>query len=362
MNDAPKKEVAKEKSGSDPYLNLEDIQEVRADNNASAIKPAIPQHAVSPLGKFIGAIIGVILVALIVFGIGLYSFQWSGNFVTGVLKILPYPLAMVESKPITYKQYTQDLEALQFYVAKQKEQAGEDAAVGIPTDEELRALVLDRLVENAELQALGDRLDLTVTDADIEQEYGRLFGTEGVGTQEDLEKNIKEFYNWTPEEFKVHVIKPYLLNQKVSTYFYDSDSLFADEKARAEDVLAQVKKGEKSFEDLAKEYSEDSSKDSGGSLGYFGRGVMVKEFEDVAFGLEKGEVSDIVKTEFGYHIIKLEDRTTTPPEDALTFGEEGEETISARHILIKTQTYEEWFAESKESLRVYRFITVDQLT
>lgn len=361
MNDSPKDDGEQKAESKDPYLSLEDIKEVRSDAHPVPTTPAIKQRSVSPLGKFIGAVLGVVLLALIVFGVGLYSFQWSGKYVTEVLKILPYPLAMVESKPIIYQQYRQDLEALQFYVAKQKEQAGDNAAVGIPSDTELRTLVLDRLVENAELEALSKRYDLTVADSDVETEYQRLYGTEGVGTQEELEKNIKEFYNWTPEEFKAHVIKPYLLNQKVSAYFYDSNDLFADEKARAEEVLALVKKGDKSFEDLAKEYSGDSSAQSGGSLGYFGRGVMVKAFEDVAFTLDVGAVSDIVKTEFGYHIIKLEDRTTAPPDDALTFGEEGEETISARHILIKTQTYEEWFVQEKESLRVYKLVTTEQL-
>jgi foldase protein PrsA len=72
-------------------------------------------------------------------------------------------------------------------------------------------------------------------------------------------------------------------------------------------VLAKLKAGEK-FEDLAKEYGTDGTKDNGGSLGTFGRGQMVKEFEDAAFALKPGEISDVVKTQFGYHIIKVTDK------------------------------------------------------
>ncbi len=71
----------------------------------------------------------------------------------------------------------------------------------------------------------------------------------------------------------------------------------------ANEVLDKLSKGE-SFGKLAEQYSIDGTRKQGGDLGYFGRGVMVKEFETAAFGLQKGQVSGIVKTQFGYHIIK----------------------------------------------------------
>jgi parvulin-like peptidyl-prolyl isomerase len=68
-------------------------------------------------------------------------------------------------------------------------------------------------------------------------------------------------------------------------------------------VLERIKKGEK-FSAIAKEISLCPSKKRGGDLGTFGRGQMVKEFENAAFALDKGQISGIVKTQFGYHIIK----------------------------------------------------------
>ena len=68
-------------------------------------------------------------------------------------------------------------------------------------------------------------------------------------------------------------------------------------------VLERLKKGEK-FANLAKAVSLCPSKKRGGDLGTFGRGQMVKEFENAAFALQKGEISPIIKTKFGYHIIR----------------------------------------------------------
>jgi len=74
-------------------------------------------------------------------------------------------------------------------------------------------------------------------------------------------------------------------------------------ESQAKEVLDKLAKGE-SFGKLAEQYSLDGSRKQGGDLGYFGHGVMVKEFEQASFALQKGQVSGIVKTQFCYHIIK----------------------------------------------------------
>ncbi len=87
----------------------------------------------------------------------------------------------------------------------------------------------------------------------------------------------------------------------------DSDPQKVEEaRKRAEEILARAKKGE-DFASLAKKYSEGPTAKQGGDLGYFTRGRMVREFEDAAFSLEPGELSSVVRTQFGFHIIKLED-------------------------------------------------------
>ncbi|MGN7939341.1 peptidylprolyl isomerase [Metabacillus sp. 22489] len=89
-----------------------------------------------------------------------------------------------------------------------------------------------------------------------------------------------------------------------------SHILVADEKT-AKEIADKLKSGEK-FEDLAKQYSTDpGSAQNGGDLGWFAKGSMVKEFEDTAFKLKEGEVSAPVKSDYGYHIIKVTKTVTT---------------------------------------------------
>lgn len=83
-----------------------------------------------------------------------------------------------------------------------------------------------------------------------------------------------------------------------------SHILVADEE-ECRKILDDIKSGKVSFEDAAKKYSTCPSKEAGGNLGDFARGQMVPEFEDAAFSMSEGEISEPVKTQFGYHIIKL---------------------------------------------------------
>jgi peptidyl-prolyl cis-trans isomerase C len=78
-------------------------------------------------------------------------------------------------------------------------------------------------------------------------------------------------------------------------------------KNDAAKILNRIRAGAR-FEDLAKKHSQCPSGKRGGDLGYFGKGQMVKPFEDVAFALNKGDISEPVQTQFGFHLIKVTDK------------------------------------------------------
>lgn len=109
------------------------------------------------------------------------------------------------------------------------------------------------------------------------------------------EEDLKKYYNENPEEAKNPV------DVRVAHILVKS-------REEADMIKNKIKSGAK-FEDMAKAYSIDhGSKVKGGDLGFFSKGMMVPEFEDAAFKLKKGEVSDLVQTRYGFHIIKLIDK------------------------------------------------------
>lgn len=114
-------------------------------------------------------------------------------------------------------------------------------------------------------------------------------------------------------------------------------------KAKAEELLAQVRKAPGSFAEIAKKESQDpGSAPSGGDLGFFGRGAMVKPFEDAVFSMKKGEISDVVETDFGFHIILLSD-IKTPRQPSF------EELRPSLEAELKQQQAQRKFAEVAEA-------------
>lgn len=120
------------------------------------------------------------------------------------------------------------------------------------------------------------------------------------------DQEIRTFYDTHPKSFKKsEQVRASHILIKVDS---QAEQSVKDEKrAKLQEVQKRLKVGE-DFAVLAKEFSECPSNIKGGDLGYFERGKMVKPFEDVAFKLKTGEVSDIVETPFGYHLIKVVDK------------------------------------------------------
>lgn len=163
-------------------------------------------------------------------------------------------------------------------------------------------------------QAFNDQLTKTgATRAQIENGIGQqiridLLVQESISLAEiDVsEEEISSFYKNNPDSFVApeEVRASHILFKTEET---DSDSVKSQKRLELAGLLGQIEKGD-DFAEVAKKHSDCPSKEKGGDLGYFERGAMVKPFEKVAFDLKPGELSDIVETRFGYHLIKVMDR------------------------------------------------------
>ena len=155
---------------------------------------------------------------------------------------------------------------------------------------------------------------LGITDEDIkkEQEIGiaiKNYKDNFFKNAEISNEEMKKYYDDNKNEFyKDEVKASHILIKTIDENNNElSDKKKEEAKKKAEDILKKIKSGEE-FAKLAKEYSEDGTASQGGDLGFFTKGEMVPEFEKAAWELKPGEVSDLVKTQYGYHIIKVTDK------------------------------------------------------
>lgn len=155
------------------------------------------------------------------------------------------------------------------------------------------------------------------------------------------DEEIKSWYDGHPERYKQAE------ERRASHILIAADSKGGADAAkaaetRAADLLAQLKKAPGDFAKLAKQYSQDpGSATKGGDLDWFGRGAMVKPFEDAAFSLKEGQISDVVRSDFGFHIIRL---TGVRPERSRPLAEVRQEIAAD----LKTQMAARKYAEIAE--------------
>jgi peptidyl-prolyl cis-trans isomerase C len=217
----------------------------------------------------------------------------------------------------------------------------------------LRKDILEELISAELLYQESKKRDLGDLEREIDKqfegikkafssdnEFKKLLKQRGI-TETDIKEDIKKgTYISKFLEKEVYTGIDISETDKKAEYARNKERLAVPEHARASHILIKVpatagrkdkskarKKIEglrkkaltgEDFAKLAKENSEDSSGSNGGDLGYFKKGDMVKPFEDAAFSMENGEISDVVETQFGYHIIKLTDKK---PAHTLTYDE-----------------------------------------
>ncbi|MWV43672.1 peptidylprolyl isomerase [Paenibacillus sp. HJL G12] len=236
---------------------------------------------------------------------------------------------------------------------------------------------LDGMISETLVNQEAAKKGIKVTQADIDKETA--FIKKSYGSEEEFKAALQQ-NNLTDEEFNKQMdmqvklrklIEPdvKVSDDDVKKYFEDNKASFdtpeqvkashilVATKEEADAILKQLKDGA-DFATLAKEKSTDpGSKANGGDLGYFGRNQMYKEFEDAAFGLKDGELSGVIKTDAGYHIIK---RTGYKAAHTATLDEKKadiKEQLIYQAIMTKAPT---WLSDIKAKAKITNHLEEEQ--
>ena len=232
---------------------------------------------------------------------------------------------------------------------------------------------LDYMISEKIVEMEAKAQNIVVQDAEVEAEIEK--AAEQYGSVEAFEQVVTA-YGYSMDSIRNDVKKSLLIEkllrpsieiteEEMKAYFEENKAyLGEEEKVRARHILVdteekalEVKSKLESggdFAELAKEYSkDDSNKNNGGDLGFFPRGRMLQEFEDAAFSLEIGKISDPVKTDYGYHIIKVEEKKAGKEA---TYEESKAEIIDALVEEKLPEAYDTWLEKKYESYNIQSFL------
>lgn len=200
----------------------------------------------------------------------------------------------------------------------------------LPTEEEVNKSIEEFNTSIKDNDAYKKQLkELGIDDNFLKYQFERNLASDNYKEKFNKDNSVtndemKKYYDENKDDFYIDQVEAsHILIKTID----DEDKKLSDEKKaeakkKAEEVLAKAKAGE-DFSELAKEYSQDTvSAKNGGDLGFFKKGEMVKPFEEAAFSMKVGEISDLVESDFGYHIIKVTDK-----EDRQKTFDEVKETI-----------------------------------
>lgn len=303
---------------------------------------------------FVYGLAGFLAVVLVLaLGVGIFRVYAKGStdaFTVTIAKVLRLPVAKVAGDSVLFSDYAGDLKAIK--QMRDFDQAN-GGANGELTDQDLSDQVLWRLANNVLLKKAALTYNVKVEDEDVQKLRAQLL--EQFQTEEAINKELIARYGWDLDTYEKKVMRNYVVQIKLA------EAITGDTKAREEvrNLALQVlneAKGGADFAELAKKYGQDGTRDSGGDLGFFARGQMVPTFEDAAFALKPGEIStDLVETEYGYHIIKTEETKTETVKNATTGRNEKQEQVRARHILLRFPDINTYLdtAASQANIRLY---------
>lgn len=281
----------------------------------------------------------------------------------------------VNSDVVTEEQVAKEESRLLQQISRERGQGAAESMRSQVRKQAVANLVNRNLLEQAaesggyssDPEKATERMEQIKGSFETEADYQNRLASSGV-TEEDLEEDLLEstkiealINDWTSEMEEID-------DSEAKEYYNNNIEQFQNpERVRASHIILMVdtstteqekiaKKGELAgirrkieegadFAEMAIEHSEGPSSSRGGDLGFFGRGQMVEPFEEAAFNMEKGEVSDLVESRFGYHLIKVTDRQ----EAGTTPFEEAKEQIKN---MLQNSRKREIFQEHLDSLRV----------
>lgn len=294
--------------------------------------------------------LAIIAVIIVVFGLilvawGTYSEDWQNNILDTVYKTVPYPAATVDyTHWVILAEYNDNVKAMRRFL-ENKEAASSAGKFDFSTPEGLKRLaiikknILNQLIENRMVEILARGQGITVSNSEIADTTQKILSQEGQQDENLTQLNV--LYGWDKEDFGERVVKNMLYREKLEDKITQTGELDKEAAAKVATIKKKLESGE-DFAEVAKNYSDSSSKLYGGLLPAFSRQEAPPDLANAAFSLEVGKISQPIASENGWNFIKVERK----------FQENGVDKAEVRNILVGKATFNDWLASKKSNFKI----------
>jgi hypothetical protein len=265
----------------------------------SALLPTGKPHHTHHIARIGLWLIGVAVVAYSVITLGYAVGRWNGTTAQRIARYIPTPLGYYHGTII----WQRDVLAMatgmrQFATVAVNGGAGLAAPKGDATVVGYSTL-LRSIAAAKYLKERGG----SISDADIQQAFTAQLSQSG--NEQQVADYTRHLYNWTPEQYKTYITTADVTRNALQASIIADETISAPQRQQATLVAQLIHDKKISFADAVKKYSEDAYAVQNGEIGWVGRDEIVEEMEDAAFRLKVGEVSDVIVSPYGFHIVQV---------------------------------------------------------
>lgn len=312
--------------------------------SAPEVKPTNEMRGIAI--KIAAVVLGVLVVVVVVFGVLVYGYKSENPAVKAVASVVPYPVLRVNGHFVSYNDYLFEVDAENRAYesnAKLNNQPAPDfsSASGQKLETQIKQHAMTKLESDALVAQLANERGIKVTDQQVQGPINELY--KQYGGEATLLKTLNQIYGWNLNDLK-NVVRKQLLAQDLQNKVTSDPSLSAASDAKANGILQQLKGGA-DFSTLAKKDSQAQDASTGGNMGYFTKAQVPADLYNAAEALQAGQLSGVIKDQYGYVILKVIDKRA-------------DGSIDAQEILVETVDYNSYFQGQLNKAKLNTYIKV----
>ncbi len=314
--------------------------------------------------KIAALILVVLFVVMVIVPVGIYLYSPLWSITKPIFEKIPYPVAFVGERRdvITTKELLYNVKSVRkFYESQNLEEKG--LRVDFTTDDGKMRLkikereVLDKHVEDKIIVQLANRYGIEVTTEDAQKELDNLIKL--AGSKKAVELKLSALYGWGIDDLRDKVVVYQMYTKKLLEKYSDI-SKKQKEYLEMEKAAKELNKEGSNFREIAEKYSEGDSATNGGELGWFPLDKINFEVADEIGDYDKGQISGIITSRLGFHIVQLQDireiESVLTADDELSGLKKGDtikkKEIKLRQIFKKGISFVKWIKREKQKTKV----------